>query len=512
MTGSASEAPTQAQETTALARRSAVNFVGLAAANALQFGLVLLIATWLTPADAGVFFEGFAAVRLLSVVAVLGLDITAIRYVAVHRARGELDQARAAVILSVLLAGALSALITVVVFVFSPQLSKAFGDPDLDTVLRLMVLSLPAVVLQMVLIGATRGTGRMRAFVVVDQVADGVLRVALVAAALAIGTGLDGTAAAFTAAAYLTTAAAAISARRVIGRVRDALTVDIPELLRFSGNQWGASMAGVGLLWAGTLMLGYWQPPEDVAIYSIATRTVLIGMMFILPIGIAFQPQIGRLYARSDTEGLKRMYSFATKWSTLVGCPALIFVALYATPVLHVFYADSYARGAWPLALLAIGQVVSAATGPCGHIVTMIGRSDLVLKNSVAALILNLVLSVALIPPFGIVGAGLAWGISIIAWNAIRVWQVWDILHMHPFGDWTLRVGAALASFTAAAAAARVLLDGVSAPAALVVGATGATIVYAAALVAAGAFDEDDRFLPGPVARLARVPGGRPTS
>jgi len=501
-----------AQETTALARRSAVNFVGLAAANALQFGLVLLIATWLTPAHAGVFFEGFAAVRLLSVLAVLGLDITAIRYVAVHRARGELDQARA--LARQVDGGAVlaSTAIAAVVFVFAPQFSEAFGEPSLETVLRIMALSLPAVVLQMVLIGATRGTGRMRAFVVVDQVADGVLRVGLVAVALALGTGLEGTATAFTVAAYLTTAASAWAARGVLGRIRDAVTVEVRELLRFSGNQWGASIAGVGLLWAGTLLLGYWRPSADVAVYSIATRTVLIGMMFILPIGIAFQPQIGRLYARSDHDGLRRMYSFATKWSTLVGCPALIFLALYATPVLHVFYDNSYARGAWPLALLAIGQVVSAATGPCGHVVTMIGRSDLVLQNSLAALVLNLVLSVALIPPFDLVGAGLAWGISIIAWNVIRVWQVWRVLHMHPFGDWTARLGAALAAFTITAGVLRVLLDGAPAPVALLVGATGATLVYAAALIAAGAFDEDDRFLPRPVARLARVPGGRPTS
>jgi O-antigen/teichoic acid export membrane protein len=504
--------PSPTQETAALARRSAVNFVGLTAANALQFGLVLLIATWLTPGDAGVFFEGFAAVRLLSVLAVLGLDITAIRYVAVHRARGELHLARSAVALSIVLAGLVSAVITLVVVVFAPQLSTQFGEARLETVLRLMVLSLPAVVLQMVLIGATRGTGRMRAFVVVDQVADGVLRVALVAVALALGTGLDGTATAFTVASYLTTAAAAVAARPVIGRFRDVLTVDVPELLRFSGNQWGASIAGVGLLWAGTLMLGYWRPASDVAVYSIATRTVLLGMMFILPIGIAFQPQIGRLYARSDTEGLRRMYSFATKWSTLVGCPALIFVAIYATPVLKVFYADTYARGAWPLALLAIGQVVSAATGPCGHIVTMIGRSDLVLKNSVAALVLNLVLSIVLIPTFGLVGAGLAWGISIIAWNGIRLWQVWRVLHMHPFRGWTLRLLGALAVFTATAGVLRLALHGAPAPVALAIGATGATLVYAAALIAAGAFDEDDRFLPRPVARLARVPGGRPTS
>ena len=84
-------------ETTTLVQRSAMNFVGLAAANAMQFALVLMIGRSLNQDAAGIFFEGFAAVRLLSVLAVLGLDVTAIRYVAVHRARGEHDRARAAV-------------------------------------------------------------------------------------------------------------------------------------------------------------------------------------------------------------------------------------------------------------------------------------------------------------------------------------------------------------------------------------------------------------------------------
>ena len=66
-----------------------------------------------------------------------------------------------------------------------------------------MVLALPAWSVQMVLIGATRGTGRMRAFVVVDQVTDGVLRWRGGRRAAARH-GLDGAAWAFTVGAVLT--------------------------------------------------------------------------------------------------------------------------------------------------------------------------------------------------------------------------------------------------------------------------------------------------------------------
>ena len=486
-----------------LARRSAFNFVGLAAANAFQFGMVWVLARKLGPHDAGVFFEGFAAIRLLSVVASLGLDVTAVRYVAVHRAQGDHGGAGAAIRLSLLLATALSLLAAAITFAVAPWLSQAFGSSDLTPVLRIMVLALPFVVGQMVLIGATRGTGGMRSFVVVDQFLDGVLRLGAITIALVLGTGLFGAAWAFTVAAVLTTAAAAVAARRI---VREPLTGPAPragELLRFTSFQWGASLAGVGLLWADTLLLGLWRPPADVAVYSIVTRTVLFGMMFILPIGIAFQPVIARLYAIGDRANLASMYRFATKWSTLAGSPPLLFLAIFATPIIALLYPDAYTRGAWPMALLALGQTVNAATGPCGHMVTMVGRADLVLTNSVAALVINLALNIALIPPYGMVGAGIAWGTSIVLWNLIRLYQAWRVLHMHPFGPWVGRVAVALAAFCAAAVAMRLLLETEPPFLQIVAGATVSSAVLLAVAIATGLVDRRNLSVAGARSLLA---------
>ena len=91
-----------------------------------------------------------------------------------------------------------------------------------------------------------------------------------------------------------------------------------------------------------------------------------------------------------------------------------------------------------------------------------------------------------------------------MAWNFYRLWQVWDVLHMQPFGRWTQPVGLALVVFVVVAGLLRVALGG--APAALTIlgGAAGATAAYGAALVMLSAFDDEDGFLPGPLARLAR--------
>jgi O-antigen/teichoic acid export membrane protein len=492
------------QERAVLARRSAANFVGLVLANALQFLLLLILSRKLGQKDAGVFFEGFAALRLLSVFAALGLDITAIRYVAVHYARGEVAQARWAVRFSVTVSGIASILVAAATFVAAPRVAHAFGTHELVFVLRAMALGLPLVVIQAVLIGATRGTGGMRAFVYVDQVLDGLVRVGGVAAALWLGYGVRGASVAYSAVGLITVVACVVAARKMLFGPSRREPGQVRQLLRFTGNQWGGVMAGVGLLWADSLLLGIWRPPQDVAVYSIATRTVLLGMVFILPIGIALQPVISRLLAQGETSRLRMMYAFSTKWSTITGVPPLLFLAIFAAPVLQVLYHHSYSRGTWPLIVLALAQCVNAMTGPCGHIVTMSGRSDLVLLNSVAALVLNVGLNLVLIPKYGMIGAGVAWAVAIVFWNLLRLWQVWHILRMHPFFEWPPRVAVALLGFAAAALVVRLSVGSVSPRAAVAVGAIATAVLYVIALVDMGSVEGSAEWLPPSALRAAR--------
>jgi O-antigen/teichoic acid export membrane protein len=114
----------------------------------------------------------------------------------------------------------------------------------------------------------------------------------------------------------------------------------------------------------------------------------------------------------------------------------------------------------------------------------MTGRADLVFHGGVAALVLNVILNVALIPPYGMIGAGLAWALSIVAWNLLRVGQVWWLLRMQPFTGWPTRVAAALAAFVGVAALVRLGLGSSNALVQLAAGITIPTLAYFAALFA----------------------------
>jgi hypothetical protein len=102
------------------------------------------------------------------------------------------------------------------------------------------------------------------------------------------------------------------------------------------------------------------------------------------------------------------------------------------------------------------------------------------------------------------IGAGIAWALSLAAWNVLRVGQVWSLLRMHPFSGWPLRVGAALGAFIAVAALVRIGLGSSSAAFQLAAGMSLPVLVYLGALFALRVVDARDF-------RLTRQPFVRPS-
>jgi O-antigen/teichoic acid export membrane protein len=314
----------------------------------------------------------------------------------------------------------------------------------------------------------------MKAFVVVDQVLDWGVRVLLVSAVFVAGLGLQEVALAVTVSAWVTGAVALFAARGLVGRPALNLPGGTRVVARYAGFQWGSQAATFGLLWADTLLLGVWRRPSEVAVYSVATRTILIGAAVVAAVGVAVQPSLGRLFAQGELEGLRRAYSSSTCLSALAGIPVFLLTAYLASDLLTVAYGPAYAVGAGALVALAIGQTVAAVTGPCGYLVGMIGRTDLLFQNMVAVLILNVVLNVVLIPEWGMVGAGVAWGTAVTVANGLRSLQVWLLIEMHPFGAWCWRMLIPLGCGAVGAWVGTYLVQGPPAVAVLVSSALGA--------------------------------------
>jgi O-antigen/teichoic acid export membrane protein len=109
------------------------------------------------------------------------------------------------------------------------------------------------------------------------------------------------------------------------------------------------------------------------------------------------------------------------------------------------------------------------------------GRSVLVLANTAAGFVANIGLNVALIPPFGMTGAAIAWSVSILLVNGLAVVQIHRVWGIRGFDSTFLIVAASAAICYGLGGLASGQIGGQNLPTLLVAGALE-TVLYGAIL------------------------------
>jgi O-antigen/teichoic acid export membrane protein len=125
--------------------------------------------------------------------------------------------------------------------------------------------------------------------------------------------------------------------------------------------------------------------------------------------------------------------------------PLYVTCAVFAVPVMEVF-GSGYSSGATALVILSLAYMFDLGTGNLNVLLLMSGNSSLNLANSALALVVNIGLNVALIPPYGIEGAAIAWAASVVAYNLAAAVEIRLLLGLGPLSsEYPLILGASTA-------------------------------------------------------------------
>jgi O-antigen/teichoic acid export membrane protein len=179
------------------------------------------------------------------------------------------------------------------------------------------------------------------------------------------------------------------------------------------------------------LILGMLTDPAAVGVYAVAARTSDLVAFALTAINTMFVPQIAASYAQGDRPGLQNMVT-TTAWWSMISALAIA-LPLFVLPgfVLSLF-GTAFPSGAIVLRLLLLGQVVNAATGSVGAVLTMTGYERHATAVMAVAALAQIGLSVTLIPYLGAEGAALANMTSLIGWNLAMAVLVWKKLGIVP--------------------------------------------------------------------------------
>ncbi len=421
-----------------LARGAFFSSLAFLASN-LRAIFMLLVARLLGSAVLGTFGLAWAAMDLLSKFATLGLDYSAIAFVAKTEAAadrpGSRHVLRAALTISVGSGIALALVAAPALWILGARVGLR---PELARAAAVMMLAIPGLALYRVSNALSRGMAVMHhdiysrgfteslgtAAALLGALALGIRELAPEIAAI-VGTLASGLVAFFLARRLFASEPRASSARQDNALVRKLVRASAPIALY--------DLLNLGVMHIDVIMLGWFvaRAPgvtlETLGIYAASVQLVgglrKVGQAFI-PI---FTPVVARQISTGQMRAAEESYGYLARWMLAILLPALIVLALAGGAIMTIFGAGFYRGGPWA-AIIGTACAMNAFVG-LGETILMIERPTINLLNSSIAFAAAIGLNLIFIPRLGPLGAALGMLVPYSLQGILRGVEISWLLH-----------------------------------------------------------------------------------
>lgn len=372
-----------------------------------QLLMTLVIARTMEEQSAGIVFFAYALLLLVSQVSLAGSEISGLRAVAISEGKAEplaVRSSSASRIRLVLLSSSLasvsmfatlsitgSALNRVQLLMVSAaipayaivlllgELSKGIGRPVLG--LTFQNLLIPVMVICFVLIGGSFSVSLVSSFVICAILA---------------------------ASSMSAFAVLVIYSREVGMQPGDFRLGELGNLVRQSPWVWPVSATPAIIQWSGAALLGLISSPAEVANYVVAARLTIAASIIHSAVTSVAAPRLAVSWHSGDLLSFRREAVHAGLAISALAIPVLAGLCIFAEPVLDVFGVSYAQNSANILRILIIGQVVASLCGFSGTVLLMAGSFRTASFLSTFFGVLQLVMTFALVPRLGVLGAAFA--------------------------------------------------------------------------------------------------------
>lgn len=229
-------------------------------------------------------------------------------------------------------------------------------------------------------------------------------------------------------------AALAAWSRRMPGIWRQQGTFDTRLLLRTSLPLLLVSFGYLAMNWTDILVLGSYADPSEVGFYGVARRLTILTTTFVMAsVNSVAGPQFATLHAQHNDAALARLARQCT-FSMLAATLPVISALLIFPGIVLGFFGPQFEQGAWPLRILALGQLVMIAIGPVETLLIMTGHGKQMRNIIGATAIANVVGNLLLVPLYGAIGAACSTAFCLAAMDVACLLMVRNKLKITTWG------------------------------------------------------------------------------
>lgn len=372
----------------------------------IGFILIVILARFVDQNQVGLYYHVLSVMGIIYVLTDLGLIYSNSRYVPYLYGKGEMKKLKWLIKWTYVLGGALTFIVSFLVFIFSKELAYFLNQPLLEVPLKVFSFWLFFQELLDISKGVLNGRRQFRETQMLDLLAN-ILKLIFSVVLIYFGyINSEHLSLAYTISFALVSIISLYYVHKIYSKIKtkdDEATFDKTELgkeiLTFGITVTLIYLLGVTMDYTDRILLGFFLGSDSalaIAVYSVASGVANLLMIVPVAIGTVFFP-LAAEFNLEKKEKLKEITDISYKWITVGTAPMLLILVLFSSELLGLLYGSAYQPGFLALVFLSIGLFFRGITLPFANALGALRKLNIEFKITLVSAFANIVLNVILI-------------------------------------------------------------------------------------------------------------------
>jgi len=414
-----------------LVKTSFVVLLGMFLSKVLGYAYRILIARNFGPEVYGSF--SLAIVILSWAVALVSLGFTegVLRYVSLYRGKYEFSKIRYILKFSLSLLLFTSIFGGVLLFLLSTHISQTFFHTNsLIFYLKIFAILLPIFVISNIFLSIIRAFEFIGWYSFILNIFQNIIKVAAILLLIYAGLREKSIAVSYfigvLSILFLSFYVLKFKISALLGKV--ALSKDSKfkirhELFSYSWPILFFSMITSLFYWVDSILLGYFKDISRVGFYNAAIPIAMLLLIIPEVFMQLFFPLITKEYSKNNFKLISELSKQVSKWIFALNLPIFFLMVLFPGVFINLLFGAEYLAAENALRFLAIGAFISSISVVSNNLLSMLGKSRIILYDTLASLIITIILNILIIPRYGLNGAAFATMLGFMLLNSLFLFQ-----------------------------------------------------------------------------------------
>jgi O-antigen/teichoic acid export membrane protein len=170
---------------------------------------------------------------------------------------------------------------------------------------------------------------------------------------------------------------------------------------------------------ADIIILGWFREASEVGVYRVAVQGGVLTTFVLQGASAVTGPHFSRLHTQGRLQDMGLLLKRTARIVLVVTAPVALIFIFWGGEFAGFVFGDDFYDARFALAILAAGYLVNVAFGPVGQLLQMTGYEKATAKALGLTAGLNVVLNLALIPAYGMIGAASTTALSVALYHGI---------------------------------------------------------------------------------------------